>query len=440
MSVLQEFLLAQAVKHEAEPDWLRQTRLRAFDRLRNRGLPGAKDEEWRLTKLGALYQQTFETIGVEQHLNNIQDLTVSPSAGHRIVFVNGVFNEVLSDTGAPQGVSIQSLANMATEEIASLEQYFGQTLPDSPHGFICANTAFARDGYVIKIDDQAALKAPIEIVFVGDNQHAAAWHTRNLIVAGTNSEATIIERHTGTSSAVAYLSNAITEINLSNGARLDFYKLQDEAPDAYHISGLHTKQGRDSTLATNNIALGAKIARTDVISEMTGTGAQCTMNGLTVAGEQQQVDNCTEVIHSEPHCVSEEFYKSVLDDQARSVFRGRIVVAKDAQKTDANQQNKNLLLSPLAEADTKPQLEIYADDVKAAHGATVGQLEEKPMYYLKSRGIPEASAKALLTFAFANDVIRRFALPGLRQQLSAHLAGQLTGEDIDGAALLSEEA
>ena len=424
MTALHEFLIAQSLENIADSPWLCALRQRAYDRLKNLGLPGTNDEEWRLTRLSELYKQDF-TFSTAAETLSFDEVLLTTSAGCRFVFVNGAFDAGLSDRQLPDGVSIMPFEQAVANEELALQNFFNGATPIEQHGFLCANTAFARGGYVINIAAKTIVENPIEILFIANNQKVAAWHCRNIVIAGPLSEATIIERHLPVNNKALYLSNCVTELHLTDGAQLNFYKHQHEAEDAYHIGGVYSQQSRDSHLVTNNIALGGKIARNDVLAEFVGEGAHCEMNGLAVLSGKQHVDNCTEVVHAKPHCSSDEYYKSILDDSSRSVFRGRIVVAKDAQKTDADQQNRNLLLSDKAEADTKPQLEIYADDVKCAHGATVGQLDKNSIFYLRSRGIPENVARALLTFAFASDVVNRFNLPELRQQLSRQLTDQL---------------
>ncbi len=427
MTALQNFLLAQERSDNALPTWFSSRQQTAFDRLKNRGLPSARDEEWRLTKLTELYKQEF-CPAIATNSLSLQDAQLTASANSRIVFVNGILDAGLSDSSFVSGLSIEPLEQAVLSNKLDLEPFFNTSVPTEPHGFLSANTAFASSGYVIHINDNIIVDSPIEIIFIANNVGAAAWHCRNIIVANKHSNATVIERHIASDSAGVYLSNCVTELHLADGARVDFYKHQDEALSAYHIGGVYSEQSRDSHLTTNNIAIGSKIARNDIFATLSAPGAHCEMNGIIVLAHDQHVDNCTEVVHAKPNCTSDEYYKSILDDQSRSVFRGRIIVAKDAQKTDANQQNKNLLLSSRAEADTKPQLEIYADDVKCAHGATVGQLEEKSVFYLRSRGISEEMARALLTFAFANDVLGRFRIADIQKQLSAQLADRLLGE------------
>ena len=437
MTALHELLVAQEIGGPADPAWLSILRQSAYDRLKNRGLPGAKDEEWRLTRLSELYKQTFGLPTAANTLS-LDRMPLTPSAGCRLVFVNGEFDAGLSDDNLPDGVSMTPLDQAVANDEVALEKFFNTATPEEQHGFLCANAAFARNGYVMHIAAKAVVEKPIEILFVANNEQAATWHCRNIVVAEALSEASIVEQHLAADTKTQYLSNCVTELHLANGAQIDFYKLQQEADHAYHIGGIYSKQSRDSRLVTNNIALGGKIARNDVLADLVGEGAHCEMNGLAVLSGKQHVDNCTEVVHAKPHCTSDEYYKSVLNDSSRSVFRGRIVVAKDAQKTDADQQNRNLLLSDKAEADTKPQLEIYADDVKCAHGATVGQLDNKSIFYLRSRGIPEDVARALLTFAFASDVVSRFNLPDVRQQLTGQLTDQLLKGHLNSDDLLME--
>ena len=266
----------------------------------------------------------------------------------------------------------------------------------------------------------------LEVVFVSQSENVVN-HTRNIIIAQANTQCTIVERHIGNDGSV-YLNNSITEIIAGDNAHIDHYKIQQESDEAFHMGGVFINQTRNSQVKNHNIALSGLVTRNDIYSNLLGQGAHMEMNGLVVGKGRQHIDNHTEVNHAVPNCTSDEYYKTVLDDHSRSVFRGRIIVAEDAQLTNADQQNNNLLLSNNAEADCKPQLEIYADDVKCSHGATVGQLDPTSLFYLKSRGINAESANALLTFAFANEVIERIQIDSVRQELTQILAGELLSD------------
>jgi Fe-S cluster assembly protein SufD len=245
-----------------------------------------------------------------------------------------------------------------------------------------------------------------------------------LVIAGARSRATVIESYWG-NAGDAYFTNALTEIVLGEGAAIDHYKLQNEAEAASHIALIQVEQGRSSRFASHSFSLGGSLARNELRVTLDGEGAECVLNGLYLAGGKQHLDNTTQIDHAKPHCKSRQLYKGILDGQSRAVFNGRVLVRPDAQKTDAQQTNKNLLLSDEAEVDTKPQLAIYADDVKCAHGATVGQLDEEAMFYLRSRGLPQNLAKSLLTFAFASEMIALVGPESLRSQIRGRVASRL---------------
>jgi len=316
---------------------------------------------------------------------------------------------------------VASLKDVLNEEI--VEQSFGATLAQNQHGFTALNTAYAQDGYVVYLPNGKVLDKVLEIVFVNQSTDTV-HHSRNLIIAEANTQCTIIERHSGSDNQV-YLSNTITEIIAGENAHIDHYKIQQESAEAFHIGGVFINQNAGSQVKNHNIALSGLVTRNDTQTNLLGQGAHMEMNGLVLGQGRQHIDNHTEVNHAVPNCTSDEYYKTVLDDNSRSVFRGRIIVAQDAQLTNADQQNNNLLLSANAEADSKPQLEIYADDVKCSHGATVGQLDPKAMFYLKSRGINAEQAQALLTFAFVNEVVERMTVDTVRKELTNILAGEL---------------
>lgn len=410
-----------------QPEWLQKLRKRSLAHFEQFGLPTVKHEQWRYTNLRALKAKQFKIARSSEPLS-----VELPSCAHpRLVVVNGQIREDLSQIeNLPTGIKFTSLnAALGDGGDTDLSELFSSTLPemDSQHGFTALNTAHAQDGYVLQIEKNAVNKQAIEICYVNqshDQQQPTASHVRNLIVAGENSEAVIIERHIGQDGQV-YLSNAITEVIAQENAHIDHYKIQQESDTAFHFGGIFVNQAAGSQVKNHTLSLAGLVTRNDLHCRLLGSGAHVEMNGLILGNGRQHVDNHTQVEHAVPHCTSDEYYRAILDDRSRSVFRGRIVVAEDAQQTSADQQNNNLLLSPNAEADCKPQLEIYADDVQCSHGATVGQLDAKSLFYLQSRGIDRDSAKALLTFAFANEVIERINLESLRDELTRKIAGEL---------------
>lgn len=403
--------------------WLDKLRATAAEKFTTVGLPTVRDEEWRYTDIRKLKRQQFKlqhsSPDVSAALQALPDYDVT-----RIVLTNGLFSPAMSNDTIPAGVSIQSLAIKLADD--SLQGLLGSTLPVDRHAFIDLNSAYCFDGVVIEIDDKTVLDKPIEIVHVTTTaEHATVSHTRNLIIAGKLSQAHIIERSISANADQTFLNNTVTEIIAHDGAKLEHYKVQEDAQHAFHMGGVFINQGRDSTVINHNIAMGGSLVRNDIYVNLLGSGAHGGMNGLVLGKNSQHVHNHTQVAHRVPHCTSDEFYKTVLDDKSRAIFRGRIIVSQDAQKSDAEQRNDNLLLSENAEADTKPQLEIYADDVICSHGATIGQLDPESLFYFQSRGITKGDARRLLTLAFVNEVVDRISFIPLRDELAQRYLGEL---------------
>ncbi|MGH1428536.1 MAG: Fe-S cluster assembly protein SufD [Arenicella sp.] len=414
----------------AGQEWLDSLRNNASKQFSVNGLPTVRDEEWRYTDIRKLkrlqFSMQFSAPDVRECLNNLPDYNLT-----RIVLVNGLFSPEMSTVRLSDDekalITISSLAKKLEDD--SLQGLLGSTLPADRHAFVDLNTAYCFDGVVIEVAAKAKLEKPIEIIHVTTTHSAQAsvTHPRNLIIAGKLSESQFIERSIAMEGEERniYLNNTVTEIIAHDGSKLDHYKVQEESKTAFHFGGVFISQSRDAHVVNHNIALGGVLVRNDIYLNLLGTGAHGGMNGLVLGHDSQHVHNHTEVAHRLPHCTSDEFYKTVLDDKSRAVFRGRIIVAQDAQKTNAEQQNNNLLLSNDAEADTKPQLEIYADDVICSHGATIGQLDEKSLFYFQSRGIKKDDARRLLTFAFVNEVVDRITFEPLRNELTQRFLGEL---------------
>lgn len=436
-------------------DWLDSIRNDAANEFIKNGLPTIHDEEWRYTDIRQLKRQQFNISKAVPDVSAA--LAKLPNNGlAQVVIVNGFFAPQCSSGTLPKGVTVSSLASRLDDD--SLKGLLGSALPIDQHGFTRLNTAYCLDGAVIEITENTNIAQPIELIHVTTYQttsnqttgnqkkamslqdSAIVSHPRNLIIAGKFSKSHIIERSicietatlsapvptkpTPTKSTTPYLNNSVTEIIALNGAQLDHYKVQQDASNAFHIGGVFVNQSRDSTVINHNAALGGILVRNDIHLNLLGAGSHGGMNGLVVGHGSQHVHNHTEVTHHVPHCTSDELYKTVLDDKSRAIFRGRIIVAKDAQKTSAEQNNNNLLLSANAEADSKPQLEIYADDVICSHGATIGQLDEKSLFYFQSRGIRKEDARRLLTFAFVNEVLERINLEPLQIELTKRFLGE----------------
>jgi Fe-S cluster assembly protein SufD len=403
------------------PAWLHRIRSAAIDRFADRGFPGVRDEEWRFTPLTPLLQVAFQPARPERTGVSAADLDrigINTGPATRLVFVNGRFSTDLSNLRSlPKGVFAGSLATALEQHPDWVRPHLARHAKFDAYPFTALNTAFVRDGAFVLIPRNAVVAEPIHLLFVTTGQREpTVVYPRSLIVAGVNSQATFVQSYVGTSDGVTF-TNAVTEIIAEEGAVLDHYKLQHESSRAFHLETLQIHQGRSSKFSSLSLARGGGWVRNEVNAVLGAEGGECTLNGLYFGSENQLIDNHTVIDHAMPHCASHELYKGILDDRARGVFNGKIYVRQDAQKTDAKQTNKTLLLSDDATINTKPQLEIYADDVKCTHGATVGQLSAESIFYLRTRGIGLAEARSLLTYAFANDIIGRIKVEPLRQQL-----------------------
>ena len=385
----------------ADLPWLQQLRQDGLKAFEAHGFPNLRDEEWRYTNLAALNKTLFvpsnEQTVDEEWLNSYR-----LENAWSMVLVNGRFSPNLSRlSGLPAEVSVQTISKALLSKPALLQQHLGKAVSNSEHSLVAFNSAWFGDGVVVEVAARHQMRKPLQIIHVVTTVDALAA-TRNLMVINESAEAQIIETYVG--SVSSYFSAAVNECFVEKNAGLTLTKVQAEAEKACHFGGTYVKQARDSRFQHHNFAFGSLLARTDIHSDL-DVASECGLNGLYLGANRQHLDNHTRINHLKPQAVSREFYKGVLDNRARGVFQGRVIVAEDAQKTDSEMNNRNLLLSSDAEIDTKPQLEIYADDVKCSHGVTVGQLEEKSVFYLQSRGVDEASARNILTFAFANEMV-----------------------------------
>lgn len=431
MTAVEHYLAQHRALADALPGrglgWLQARRRAGLARLEAVGFPTQRDEDWRYTPTRPLTAKNFHDIGAPPPLG--RDLAakiraIAPHGLQRLVFIDGLFAPQLSDCDAPgAGVTLASLARVLEEQPARIEHAFGALMPREPHGFTALNNAGARDGAVLLLEENAAPPAPLELLFVSCAEDAFA-QPRNLIIAAAGCRARLIERHVSLGEHAAF-TNSASEILLGESANIDYHLVQTQSNAARHVCGIWARQERASRLRCMSATLGGALVRNDLGVELAGAGAHCDMLGLYVVAGAQHVDNHTTIAHRAENCSSREVYKGVLDQRARAVFHGRIVVAPGAQKTNAAQTNKNLLLSPHAEIDCKPQLEIYADDVRCSHGATVGQLDAAAIFYLRSRGISQARARELLTCAFVNDVLGEIEIAELKGALEAMLAARL---------------
>ncbi len=417
--------------------WLRELRRKAITSFLARGFPTQRDEEWKYTRTAAIEKRNFSCgPGAEFAVDmaRMEELLRVEGAAQRLVFINGRYFPALSRADAlGGGVEVLSLNDVLRQRPDELEGLLGGVLDMDRHPFAALNTAFADDGVYLSLASGVVVEQPIHAVFITTAAHdGRASHSRVMVKADENSHVVLVERHVALDDAV-YFSNVISEIALGKNAAVEYYRLQEESTKAFHISGVHVHQERDSRFDTHTVTLGSALVRNDVDVRLAASGASCSLNGLYLAGGRQHVDVHTRIDHLQAHGTSNEFYKGILDGHGRSVFNGKVVVHPDAQKTDARQSNKNLLLSDDAEADTKPELEIYADDVKCSHGATVGQLDADAVFYLRSRGIDEAAARNLLTLAFAREIIEQVKVPALRSHLDQAVMRRLPqgawGED-----------
>ena len=408
--------------------WLNALRESAIAYFTADGLPTPRIEAWKYTSLRPLEKVAFEPATDETiSIDRLPTLLPHGQGGYRLVFVNGTFRSDLSTLDdLPGGVTIGSMAETLASDPSILETYLGQIGADSVQPMLALNTAMMRDGLVLHIATGIAVMVPIEVIFIGATPDTPrAFHPRNLIVLEPNSRATIIEHHAGMGTG-GYLANSVNEVLVGDGAALHHYKVQAEDETAFHIATSHVRLEKDAVYDRFTLATGARLSRDETNVRLLGTGAECHLNGAYMLRGEQHCDITTVIDHEAPHTSSREVFKGVIDDKARAVFQGRIVVHRHAQKSDGHQLSKALLLSDRAEIDAKPELEIYADDVKCSHGATAGDLDQAALFYLRSRGIPESTARHMLIEAFLTDTIRRIASEGLCPALMASVGAWLS--------------
>ncbi len=404
------------------PAAVQSVRRAAFDRFATLGFPTAKNEDWHFTSVAPIAEQEFTLLTAKSgdvKRPDLERFTFGATGWYTMVFVNGRFAPELSDTTKPPaGVTIRDLASAwGAEAAADSVDRIGRLTSYDNSAFTALNTAFMYDGAVIEIAKNADVERPIHVLYVCDATAAKAMmHPRNLVLVGRHARATLIESYVSTSDAM-YFVNAVTEVSVGEGATLRHYKIQREGRRAFHVGTIEAHQARDSHYVSFSFATGAELSRTNVYTTLDGEGCGATLNGLYMLDGEQTGDHQTQIIHAEPNCFSRELYKGVLDDRSHGVFNGKVYVHPIAQKTDGKQTNNTLLLSDTAHIDTKPQLEIFADDVKCTHGATVGQIDQTALFYLKSRGIDRALARRLLTYAFAADVLETIEIEAVREAL-----------------------
>jgi Fe-S cluster assembly protein SufD len=404
------------------PDWLHDARRVHAQRFAELGFPTAREEDWRNTNISPITHTAFSKPTTDtRSLPELPELMRAEFAGTRLVFVDGRYAPELSSAAAlPDGVRVEPLADALRSDPDRLKPYLTSDGADSLPAFRAINAALATDGTVVWIPDSRIVEDPIHLAYVstgeGESGEASASHLRTLIVVGRSSQATVVESYTGVDGKT-YLTNAVTEVHVGPDATLRHRRLQVESEAGYHIATIESRQEANSNYDACSVNLGGRLVRNEVRGILNGEGAHCTLDGLCLTSDRQHLDNHTVLDHARAHCDSRELYKSILGGKSRAVFNGRIIVRPDAQKTDAKQSNPNLLLSADALAHTRPQLEIYADDVKCTHGATIGRLDEDSVFYLRSRGVDEQTARSLLVEAFAGEILDRIGIESLQEML-----------------------
>jgi Fe-S cluster assembly protein SufD len=414
--------------------WLMPTRKAAMARFAELGFPTTKHEDWKYTNVSAIANGLWEqgcTEGVAVTPDLFQPYEIPEVATAKLVFVNGSWSEPLSELGGlPGNVTVKSLPAALDSHRELIEEHLAKHQSFDTQPFAALNTAMMVDGAFVHIPKNVTVDVPIQLLYLSIGQQAPfVTHPRNLIIAEPSSQATVIETYAGPTGG-AYFTNAVSEVIASENAHVEHYRIIRESDDAHHLSVSNLLQNRDSHVQTLSATLGGSLVRNDINALLDGEGCHSAMNGLYMISGDQHVDNHLFVEHAKPHCDSREFFKGVLFDKSRGIFSGKIYVHEGAQKTDAKQTNQSLLMSDDAQVESKPQLEIFADDVKCTHGATIGQVDRDALFYLRSRGLHKETAMSLLIYAFACECSARIKLEPLRRQIDSLLFKQLPQGDL----------
>ena len=414
------------------PGWLRELRHEALSRFRELGFPTPKQEAWKYTNLAPLARIPFRHPEPDGGPRPVDPAPWDLPASARIVFVNGVLRPDHGSTeGLPAGARVTSLRDALASRPEALEPHLARLAAFRDDPLTALNSAFLEEGALVELEAGVRVERPIHLLFLSAAaEHPTVSSPRNLILAGPGAEATVVETYAGPGGEISF-TNAVTELSAGDGSVLRHVKLQQESAEAFHVGTLAASLGRDAVLRSFVASSGAALARNNVAVRFAAPGGECHLDGLFTGWGAQHADNHTLIDHAFPHCTSRELYKGILGGRARGVFHGRIVVRPDAQKTDAIQTNKNLLLSREALVDSTPALEIHADDVKCKHGSTIGQLDERSLFYLRSRGIGEREARGILTYAFAAEVTGRIPVAPVRERLEAMLRARFADGEAD---------
>jgi Fe-S cluster assembly protein SufD len=413
------------------PRWLQDLRERGATHFSALGFPTVRDEEWRFTNVAPVATGEFRLAdGLASVSERELESLIYGDAPYRLVIVNGRYRPELSRVEGLIGVHVGSLSaafdGAPHGDGDVVQRHLGQLADIRLRAFDALNTARIEDGAFINVAEGTILDRPLQVMFIstgGAGREASISHPRLLIVTGSNAQVRIVETYAATGGR--YFANAVTEVFVAENSVLDHYKVQEDSTDAFHIGSMYVRAARSATFSSHSFALGGRLVRNDVVAVLDGEGAECTLNGLYLADGDRLVDNHTTIDHAKAHCPSHEIYKGILGGRARAVFNGKIIVRPDAQKTDAKQTNRALLLSDSASINTKPQLEIFADDVRCTHGAAIGQLDEDALFYLRARGLTFAEARDLLIHAFAGEILDRVRIDALKRALETELYSQL---------------
>lgn len=420
---LSNFSAFEEQRKQADPPWLSRIRKEAFLRFSELGFPTTRQEEWKYTNVRPLGQKPFRTAPDAGTVSESELHTVflGDLACPRLVFVDGRFCAPLSSLEFPPGIRVESLASLLDSEPGWLETHLARLTDFREEPFNALNTAFLNDGAVVRVERGEVIEEPVLLLFISSGQDGVVSHPRTLVVAEETSQATVVEAY-GRLAEGGYFVNPVTELVAADGAVVEHLRVQADSHLAYHVGSLQISVNRNANCRSHNIQLGSLLSRLNLTASLDGEGADCGLNGLYLLKGRQHVDNHTRVEHAVPHGSSRELYKGIVDESAEAVFHGRIIVDPGAQKTDSKQTNNNLLLSDEALVHTTPQLEIYADDVKCTHGATIGQLDSDALFYLRSRGIGEEAARSLLIYAFASEMLGRIGVQPVADRLRRYVS------------------
>src|SRR5437588_938232 len=434
-AVKEQSIYAEAFREfssrEGGPSWLARLREGAFERFEERGFPTTDEEDWKYTNVAPIARKTFEPATEEASTKlestAVETFVYAEASRSRLVFVNGVFNAGLSSLEAiPSGVFIEDLsAALAGERATVVREHVGKLSEQGGDAFSSLNTAFLCGGALLYVPAGVRVEAPVQLLFLSaPTETESAVFPRVLVVAERESQLDIIETYAA-AGEFEYFTDAVVEVFVGEGARVSHYKVQDEGAQAFHVASTRAELARGGAYDLTTVTLGARLSRHNIEVSLDSEGAECRVDRLYIVGAGQHTDTHSLIDHRKPHCTSRQNYKGILDGRSRAVFNGRVFVHPEARQTDAEQSNKNLLLSGDARVDTKPQLEIFNDDVKCSHGATVGQLEEEELFYLLSRGLHRDLARNLLTYGFAEEIVEKIKFESIRAQLDGAILNRL---------------